>query len=52
VETDFGNFRNDFLGDYDAKCKTALGCESGPEVGLIDEETEGRKSLVTVPLTG
>jgi hypothetical protein len=30
VETDFGDFRIDFLGEYHAKCETALGCESGP----------------------
>jgi hypothetical protein len=39
----------DFLGEYDAKCKTALGRESRP-LGLIDEKTEGRKSRFTGPL--
>jgi hypothetical protein len=30
AESDFGNFRIDFLGEYEAICKTALGRESGP----------------------
>jgi hypothetical protein len=30
AETDFGAFRIDFLGEYDAKCETAFGRESGP----------------------
>jgi hypothetical protein len=25
AETDVGDFRTDFLGEYDAKCETALG---------------------------
>jgi hypothetical protein len=30
AETDFCNFRIDFIGEYDAKCETNLGCEPGP----------------------
>jgi hypothetical protein len=30
AETDFSDFRIDFLREYDAKCETALGRESGP----------------------
>jgi hypothetical protein len=30
AETDFRDFRSDFLGEYQAICKTALGRESGP----------------------
>jgi hypothetical protein len=29
AESDFGDFRIDFLGEYEALCKTALGRESG-----------------------
>jgi hypothetical protein len=29
-EIDFVDFRIDFLGEYDAKGETALGCELGP----------------------
>jgi hypothetical protein len=32
-----------FLGEYEAICKTALGRESGPQVGLIDEKNRGSK---------
>jgi hypothetical protein len=41
----------DFLGEYEAICKTALGRESGPWWGLFDEKSEGRKSRDTVPLS-
>jgi hypothetical protein len=35
-QIDFSDFRNDFFGEYDAKCETASeGRESGPQVGLI-----------------
>jgi hypothetical protein len=30
AESDFGDFRIDFLAEYEAICKTALGRESGP----------------------
>jgi hypothetical protein len=30
AEIDFGDFRSDYLGEYDAICKTALARESGP----------------------
>jgi hypothetical protein len=30
AESDFGDFRTDFLGEHEAICKTALGRESGP----------------------
>jgi hypothetical protein len=30
AESDFGDFRIDFLGAYEAICKMALGRESGP----------------------
>jgi hypothetical protein len=26
AETDFGDFRSDYLGEYDAICKTVLAC--------------------------
>jgi hypothetical protein len=26
AETDFGDFRRDYLGEYDAICKTVLAC--------------------------
>jgi hypothetical protein len=26
AETDFGDFRSDYLGEYDAICKTVLDC--------------------------
>jgi hypothetical protein len=26
AETDFGDFRNDYLGEYDAICETVLAC--------------------------
>jgi hypothetical protein len=26
AETDFGGFRSDYLGEYDAICKTVLAC--------------------------
>jgi hypothetical protein len=26
AETDFGDFRSDYLGEYDAICKTGLAC--------------------------
>jgi hypothetical protein len=26
AETDFGDLRSDYLGDFDAKCKTVLTC--------------------------
>jgi hypothetical protein len=29
-ETDFDDFRSDYLGKYEAICKTALARESGP----------------------
>jgi hypothetical protein len=30
VEADFGDFRIEFLGQFEAICETALACESGP----------------------
>jgi hypothetical protein len=42
----------DFLGEYEAICETGLGRESGPNGGLFDKKTEGRKSRDTVPLMG
>jgi hypothetical protein len=33
----------DFLGEYEAICGTALGRESWPNVGLIDEKNRGSK---------
>jgi hypothetical protein len=30
AESEFGDFRIDFLSEYEAICKTALGRESGP----------------------
>jgi hypothetical protein len=49
-DPNFANDYLDFLGENEAICKTALGCESGPYGGLFDEKTEGRKSRDTVPL--
>jgi hypothetical protein len=48
-KTYFGDFRIDFLGEYDAKFETTLAVNQGP-VELIDEKIEGRKSRVPVPL--
>jgi hypothetical protein len=41
----------DFLGEYEAICETALGRESGLQLGLIGEKNVGRKSRVTVLLS-
>jgi hypothetical protein len=30
AEADFGDFRIEFLGEYEPICETALACESGP----------------------
>jgi hypothetical protein len=30
AEADFGDFRIEFLGEFEAICETALVCESGP----------------------
>jgi hypothetical protein len=32
AETDFDDFRSDYLGEYEAICETALARESGPWV--------------------
>jgi hypothetical protein len=48
AETDFGDFRSDYLGEYDAICKTVLACKAG----TLMKKTEGQKSRATVPLTG
>jgi hypothetical protein len=43
AETDFGDFRSDYLGEYDAICKTVLACQSETYMGLIDEKNRGSK---------
>jgi hypothetical protein len=45
-------FKVDFLGEYEAICKTALGRESGPEGGLIDEKNRGSKISCYCPFKG
>jgi hypothetical protein len=49
AQTDFDDFQSDDLGEYEAISETALTRESGSKVGLIDEKTDGRKSLASVP---
>jgi hypothetical protein len=45
AETDFGDFRSDYLGEYDAICKTVLGtC-----MGLIDEKNRESKISCNCP---
>jgi hypothetical protein len=39
----------DFLGEYESICETALGRESGPQVGLIDEKNRGSKISCNCP---
>jgi hypothetical protein len=43
AEANFGEFRIEFLGEFEAICQTALACESGPLGGLIDEKNQGSK---------
>jgi hypothetical protein len=40
----------EFLGDFEAICKTALARESGPPGDCLIKKSEGRKSRDTVPL--
>jgi predicted nucleic acid-binding protein len=49
AETDFDNFRSDYLGKYEAICEMALAIETGAWVGLIDEKNK-RKKLVKLSL--
>jgi hypothetical protein len=51
AETDFRDFRSDYLGEYVAKCETVLARESGPRWGWFVKKTRGRKSRATVPLS-
>jgi hypothetical protein len=50
AETDFANFRSDFLGEYDAICKTVLDCSSGTYMGFIDEKKPRVENLVLLSL--
>jgi hypothetical protein len=50
AETDFDDFRSDYLGEYEAICETALARESGPWVGLIDEKNTRVENLVQLSL--
>jgi hypothetical protein len=45
AETDFGDFRSDYPGEYDDICKTGLACYSGTYKVLIDEKNRGSKSV-------
>jgi hypothetical protein len=45
-----GDFKVEYLRQFEAICKKALTRESGAQVGLFDEKTRGRKSRGTVPL--
>jgi hypothetical protein len=40
----------EFLGDFEAICKTALAREQGPRGDCLMKKSEGRKSRDTVPL--
>jgi hypothetical protein len=51
AEPDFGDFRSDYLGEYEGIFETGLACYSGTYMGLIDEKNESRKSRDTVPLS-
>jgi hypothetical protein len=51
-ENKFSDFSIEYLGEYEAICKTVLACYSGTYMGLIDEKTESRKFRDTVPLKG
>jgi hypothetical protein len=44
AEPDFGDFRIDFLGEYEAICKTASALG-----GIVGWKKEGRKSCDTFP---
>jgi hypothetical protein len=45
-----GDFRSDYLGEYDAICKTVLACLSGTNMGLIDEKIRKVENLVLLSL--
>jgi hypothetical protein len=45
-----GDFKVEYLREFEAICKKALTRESGAQAGLFDEKTRGRKSRDTVPL--
>jgi hypothetical protein len=46
----FDDFRSDYLGEYEAICETALARESGPWMGLIDENKPRVENLVQLSL--
>jgi hypothetical protein len=46
-----GDFKVEYLREFEALGKRALTRESGAQVGLFDEKTRGQKSRDTVPLT-
>jgi hypothetical protein len=50
VIAEIGDFKVEYLREFEAICKKALTRESGAQVGLFDEKTRGRKSHDTVPL--
>jgi hypothetical protein len=50
AETDFDDFRSDYLGEYDDICETALARESGTLGGVDWWKNRWSKSRETVPL--
>ena len=51
VESNFSNFKFEYLHENEFLRKTILACLSGAQMGLINEKNRVRKSRDTAPLT-
>ena len=50
AESNFSNFKFEYLRENEFLRKTILACLSGAQMGLIHEKNRGRKSRDTAPL--
>ena len=52
AESNFSNFKIEYLRENEFLRKTILACLSGAQMGSIHEKNRGRKSRDTAPLKG
>ena len=52
AESNFSNFKFEYLRENEFLRKTILACLSGAQMGSINEKNRGRKSRDTAPLKG